>query len=223
MLIYDVGMTGEFLGETEALVELAEILNRTADVALLKARQADMAARVQSTLWSAASQIYLNYQVDTQTFNTHTSPTSFYPMLSGTATVEQALAMTRRWLTNHSGYCLGNWSHGPPPGPSPPPPPLPPAQRTLTAWWSADETDNAICIGGDPSCGSTGVPLDTESIAAKHLSAAHTGDCCPIPMHHKDGLAPEDYGTYQYMREEAGVSAATDRGGAAGVPDDAHF
>ena len=103
MLIYDVGMTGEFMGETEALVELAGILNKTDDVVLLKARQADMAARVQKTLWSAASQTYLNYQVDTGTFNTHTSPTSFYPMLSGTATVEQALAMTRRWLTNHSG------------------------------------------------------------------------------------------------------------------------
>ena len=103
MLIYDVGMTGEFLGETEALVELAAILNKTTDVVRLKARQADMAARVQKTLWSATSQIYLNYQVDTETFNTHTSPTSFYPMLSGTATVEQALAMTRRWLTNHSG------------------------------------------------------------------------------------------------------------------------
>ena len=40
MLIYDVGMTGEFLGETEALVELAGILNKTDDVTLLKARQA---------------------------------------------------------------------------------------------------------------------------------------------------------------------------------------
>ena len=63
MLIYDVGMTGEFLGETEALVELAGILNMTDDVALLKKRQTDMADRVQKTLWNQASQIYLNYQV----------------------------------------------------------------------------------------------------------------------------------------------------------------
>ena len=103
MLIYDVGMTGEWLGEVEALAELAGYLNLTEDVALLKKRQASMASKVQNTLWSAASQIYLNYQVDTQTFNTHTSPTSFYPMLPGTATVEQARQMTRRWLTNHSG------------------------------------------------------------------------------------------------------------------------
>ena len=77
-------MTGEFLGETEALAELANILNKSADVALLKTRQADMAAKVQQHLWSEADQIYLNFQEDTHTFNTHTSPTSFYPMLSGT-------------------------------------------------------------------------------------------------------------------------------------------
>jgi hypothetical protein len=39
MLIYDVGMTGEWLGETEALAELAGYLNMTEDVALLKKRQ----------------------------------------------------------------------------------------------------------------------------------------------------------------------------------------
>ena len=63
MLIYDVGMTGEYLGETEALAELAALLNKSDDVALLKQRQADMAAKVQQTLWSAEQQIFLNYQV----------------------------------------------------------------------------------------------------------------------------------------------------------------
>ena len=110
MLIYDIGMTSEWLGEVEALVSLATALNKTQDVAMLQARQANMSAKVQSTLWNEASQIYLNFQQDTQTFNTHSSPTSFYPMLSGTATMDQVLAMTRRWLTNHSGYCLGNSS-----------------------------------------------------------------------------------------------------------------
>ena len=38
---------------------------------------------------------------------------------------------------------------------------------------------------------------------AKHRSAAHTSDCCPNPMHKKDGLAPETYGSYRYVREEA--------------------
>ena len=102
MLLYDVGMSGQFLGETAALIELARVLNRTADATALEEQQAAMAAKVQQHLWSAEQQIYLNFQVDSRTFNKHSSPTSFYPMLSGTATVEQALAMTRRWLTNHS-------------------------------------------------------------------------------------------------------------------------
>ena len=192
-------MTGEWLGETEALAELAGYLNLTEDVALLKKRQASMASKVQNTLWSAASQIYLNYQVDTQTFNTHTSPTSFYPMLSGTATVEQALMMTRRWLTNHSGYCLGN--HSAPP--SPPSPTTPDAGRSLTNWWSAANSDNAICIRGGPHCSSASAPLDTQGMDAKHRSAAHSGDCCPSSVYHQDGLAPRDYGTYQFIRTEA--------------------
>lgn len=197
--IYDVGMTGEFLGETEALAELAAILNLTDDVALLTKRQADMAARVQKTLWSSASQIYLNYQVDTQTFNTHTSPTSFYPMLSGTATVEQALAMTRRWLTNHSGYCVGNSTI---PAPAPPSPTS--SEQQLSNWWSGKMTDNAICIRGGPHCSPTA--LDTTGMDAKHRSAAHgggSGDCCPSSVYHQDGLAPRDYGSYEYVREEA--------------------
>lgn len=198
MLIYDVGMTGEWLGEVEALAELAGYLNLTEDVALLKKRQASMASKVQNTLWSAASQIYLNYQVDTQTFNTHTSPTSFYPMLSGTATVEQALQMTRRWLTNHSGYCLGNHS-----GPAPPPPTTADTERGLTNWYSGSNTDNAICIHGGPHCSSATAPLDTQGMDAKHRSAVHSGDCCPSSVYHQDGLAPRDYGTYQFIREEA--------------------
>ena len=197
MLIYDVGMTGEFLGETEALADLAAVLNMTEDVALLKARQADMAAKVQKGLWSEATQIYLNYQEDTKTFNTHTSPTSFYPMLSGTATVEQALAMTKRWLTNHSGYCLGNHS-----GSAAPPPPPDSSEPRLTNWWSSSLSDNAICVRGGPDCGAT-VQAETGGADAKHRSAAHTGDCCPNPMHKKDGLAPETYGSYRYVREEA--------------------
>ena len=41
---------------------------------------------------------------------------------------------------------------------------------------------------------------------AKHRSAAHgsgSGDCCPSSVYHQDGLAPRDYGTYKYIREEA--------------------
>ena len=40
-----------------------------------------MAAKVQSTLWSAASQIYLNYQEDTQTFNTVRDTPLFEPFV----------------------------------------------------------------------------------------------------------------------------------------------
>ena len=59
MLIYDVGMTGEFLGECAALEEMAGALNRSADVAMLR-RGAAVAAAAQRTLWNAARGLYLN-------------------------------------------------------------------------------------------------------------------------------------------------------------------
>jgi len=149
MLIYDVGMTGEFLGEVEALAELAAALGKSADVAMLKARQAKMAATVNDVLWNATLGLYFNYQVDTDSFNLHTSPTSFYPMLSGTATPEQALAMTRRWLSKHSGYCLNTSAPAPPALPGPPP--IYEQGSFMSGRYSSDFQDNAICIA-DPTC-----------------------------------------------------------------------
>ena len=49
---------------------------------------------------------------------------------------------------------------------------------------------------------SSAVPLDTESIEANHRSAVHTGDCIQNQCITKMDW-PEDYGTYQCMREEA--------------------
>ena len=49
----------------------------------------DVFIQVQETLWNSSLGLYFNFQVDTNTFNLHSSPTSFYPMLSGTATPAQ--------------------------------------------------------------------------------------------------------------------------------------
>ena len=120
------------------------------------------------------------------------------------ATVEQALAMTRRWLTNHSGYCLGNSSS------SPPSPPAPAHNgQSLSTWWSSKYNDNAICIRGGVNCDKAAAArsLDTNTVAAKHHSAkadVHFGDCCPLPMHQKDGLAPPVLDpAYKFMRTES--------------------
>ena len=185
MLIYDVGMTSEWLGEVDALIDLAKVLNKSDDVAMLTARQADMAKAVQSTLWSASLGLYFNYQVDTKTFNTHSSPTSFYPMLSGTATPAQAVEMTKRWLTNHSGYCIGSSSHNRTDPPTPAPIPPETGGWFMSTRYSAIQSDNAICIS-NPTCRAGGssavseVPalqweqeqqLDTQTSHAKQDSA----------------------------------------------------
>lgn len=115
----------------KALAELATVLNLKKDAAMFHERQAKMAAKVNAHLWDSTLGLYFNFQQDTQTFNTHTSPTSFYPMLSGTATVEQAEEMITRWMMNHSGYCLNTTEHAAPASspvrePTPAPPTAPP-------------------------------------------------------------------------------------------------
>lgn len=200
MLIYDVGMTSQYLGEIEALTELAAALNKTDDIAMLKERQADMASTLQATLWSKTRQIYLNYQVDTATFNTHTSPTSFYPMLSGTASPEQVRAMYNRWLTNHSGYCLGNSSMVTPTEPVTPP--------SFSLYWSSAHQDNAVCLTGSPGCITNRTDfgtINTTGVDAKHRSATvavqgRLQGCCPKPMWSDQGGHLDD--TYEWVRFE---------------------
>ena len=196
LLIFDVGMTSEFLGETEALAELATALNRTADAAKYEREAEAMAKQVRDTLWSADDGLFLNFQVDTNQFNKHASPTSFYPLLSGTATEEQALTMVRRWLTNHSGFCLNTTTASPPVPPSPRPPPAFSHGLFISLRYSSTFSDNAVCVSSDKCRASGG-------------GGEHHPECCP-PRVWDDGAAKSS--TYEWMRPEGYV-----------LPGDAEF
>ena len=64
-----------------------------------------LAQQVNESLWDNASQLYINKISTSLAFYPRLSPTSFYPLLAGIASDEQALAMMEH-LTNTSEFCV---------------------------------------------------------------------------------------------------------------------
>ena len=120
MLLYDIGFTGMVTSEAQALLTLAELLNRTSDAAFLKARVAKLRVAAQA-LWDPSNNggIFTNkfagklHGTCPQSllpckdgFYQRISPTSFYAMLGGIATDEQAIAMVTNWLLSKDHFCI---------------------------------------------------------------------------------------------------------------------
>lgn len=87
--IYDVGQTAYFLSEADSLAELAGVLGRTSDVTMLRSRITTMQDHLNKHLWDNTRKIYANKVATTGDFVASLAPTSFFPMISGSATVEQ--------------------------------------------------------------------------------------------------------------------------------------
>ena len=60
MRLYDVGQSAAVVAECEALASIATILNQTADVQLLKSRQATMSAKIIELMWDPELEIFTN-------------------------------------------------------------------------------------------------------------------------------------------------------------------
>ena len=105
MPLADVGMTSLLVSEAEALVELAEILGRTETAAMLRARCADMRARIQAHMWSEELGMYSNTWPN-GSFYPRIGPTSFFPLFAQAPTDDQAKQMMTGWLMNASHFCV---------------------------------------------------------------------------------------------------------------------
>jgi len=100
-----VGFASMFVQEAESLATLAGILGRTADVTKMKARAAQQRALIQKNLWDDKGGIYTN-KFWNGTFYRRISPTSFYSMLAGAATDDQATQMVNNWLHSPEHFCI---------------------------------------------------------------------------------------------------------------------
>jgi putative isomerase len=99
MELADTGLMGMYIADANALAEMADILGRKEDAQWLRTSVQKYSATL-ATLWDPKAQIFLDKDLHTGQFDPRLAPTSFYPMLSKTATPEQVDAMLNQHFFN---------------------------------------------------------------------------------------------------------------------------
>lgn len=112
MEFYDIGMTGLYLSDTWALIQLAEIAGRYDMIPELQQRYDAVNISMNMYLWDNTNGMYSNAFFD-GTLHPRYAPTSYFPLISGSATDEQAAAMMNTF-TSPLGFCF-NTSYTPDP------------------------------------------------------------------------------------------------------------
>jgi hypothetical protein len=103
----DVGLMSMYIADSDALAEIADALNRTADAKELRDRSVHYRAKL-ATLWDERAGIFLNKDLYTGHVSMRLSPTNFYPMLAHAATPEQARTMVEKHVINTREF-WGEW------------------------------------------------------------------------------------------------------------------
>jgi hypothetical protein len=105
--IADVGLMSLYIADCDALAQIADVLEKTAEARELRDRSARYRASL-ATLWSEQDGIFLNKDLHTGQFSRRMSPTNFYPLLARAATSAQAQAMIQKHLLNPKEF-WGQW------------------------------------------------------------------------------------------------------------------
>jgi hypothetical protein len=107
MSLYDVGMTSLVCMELQALATLAITAfdpPRLKDHEHLMARLTELSNLLTTNLWDNQTDLFVNRHVN-GTWIRRISPTSFYPLLAGLATEDQARSMMDT-LKSPDGFCV---------------------------------------------------------------------------------------------------------------------
>ena len=103
MKLADVGLTGLYIEDCEALAELAGIIGRETEKAKLLAR-AEHAKDGLDSLWNEKLGIYCNRRTDTGEFSTRLSPTMFYALYSDRVSDERVQRMLSEHFYNEEEF-----------------------------------------------------------------------------------------------------------------------
>jgi hypothetical protein len=103
MMLADVGLMGLYIADCNALATIATAIGKTAEAAELHERSIRYNEKL-VTLWDEKTGIFLNKDLVTGKFNPRISPTNFYPLISRTATAQQADRMIREHLDNPAEF-----------------------------------------------------------------------------------------------------------------------
>ena len=107
MQLADVGLTGMYVMDCEALADIAAVLGRDDAAQELVARAAETRAAL-AALWDEDRGTFLNRRTDTGAASTRLSPTSFYALLADAATQMQAERMITGHFYNSTEF-WGDW------------------------------------------------------------------------------------------------------------------
>ena len=99
MMLEDVGLTGLFILDCGALMEIAGILGKAEDARLLCERR-ERAQKGLDGLWDEENGFFYNRRTDTGKFSRRISPTNFYALFSEHVTDEQAERMIEEHYRN---------------------------------------------------------------------------------------------------------------------------
>ena len=105
MDLYDVGFSSLVAAESKALAVLAKTLGETDVAKTLVHRGEQLSERIKDILWENNLGIYVN-KLKNGSFVRRVSPTSFYPMIAGIPSPEQAETMAKSWLLNNTRFCI---------------------------------------------------------------------------------------------------------------------
>jgi hypothetical protein len=194
MELYDVGMSSNLLSDMQALVELSPVLTNgntpggspasrarvEAQVKTLRQRIKELTALIGEHFWDEESKIFVNKRpavVPPKTvsldgdadgdFYRRFSPTSFYPMMAGAASVEQATDMMTEHLMHPGRFCVRAPDEWPPTAEEM----ALPAGGVLLQTWRKD-SDEVTCVAPCSAFATAGYTLSrNESVAYAHTSS----------------------------------------------------
>ncbi len=99
LMIGDVGLMGLYVGDCEALADIASVLGRKKEEDELRKR-AEYYRNNLKLMWHEELGIFLNKRIDTGEYSKRISPTNFYALIAKAATQEQAERMMKDHFYN---------------------------------------------------------------------------------------------------------------------------
>ena len=103
----DVGLTGLYILDCRAMIELAQLIGRENDIPALQSRM-DAARKGLEGLWDEENGFYYNRRTDTGEFSRRIAPTNFYALFSPDVSEERQRRMADEHYYNPEEF-YGEW------------------------------------------------------------------------------------------------------------------
>ncbi len=107
LMLEDVGLTGLFIMDTTALIELSGIIGKQENLEELKRRRT-LAETGLEGLWDEENGFYYNRRTDTGAYSRRISPTNFYALFSDHVSEERAQRILKEHYYNPEEF-YGEW------------------------------------------------------------------------------------------------------------------